>query len=214
MRYYQKPRRPRSRAKWIVSLIIVFMIGLIIGYGLGSAGTSQTVTITLSQTTSAIQTLSGESSGVNVMNSTDLLQTILNDIPTEYRVLKIAKQPTSNFTGFINGANMSLAKSGEMEATKARISLYIFDSPNNALNHAQKLINLIKEKRGYKDLTSELKYEKCFAWGIESLTASQSNAVCTKENYYIFVQITSTLPLELAKDELATLMNAIYKNLP
>jgi len=211
---YGKPHRPKSRVKQLALFIIVFIIGLMVGYGLGSPGTNQTTTVTLTHITSTTPTFQKETSEAEILTSKEILLKSLNLIPTEYKVLQIAGNLELNLTGFVDGANMCLAKSEELGATKVRIRLYAFNSPSHAVNYAQEEIIQIKEKRGYKDLTSQLKHENCFAWGVESLTASQSSAICTKENYYIFVQVTSTLPLELAKDELTIIMGAIYKNLP
>jgi len=198
-------RSHRSRIKQLSLFVFVFIIGLMVGYSLGYSSTNQMGSVTLTDITSTTP-------NSDVINSTKILIKSLDLIPTEYRVSRINGNLKLNLTGFLDGANMSLAKSDGL-GTVARIRLYVFKSPSHATNYMQEEVSLIKEKRGYTDLTAGLGYEDCFAWGIKYLLGSQANVICAKGNYYISIQVITYDILELAIDDLPKLLYAIYKNL-
>jgi ribosomal protein L37E len=116
----------------------------------------------------------------------ELLPT-MKDIPTEW-IINENEPITINADGFSEGVKFSIAKRERLSAKVATISIYKFNTRENAEKYYNDIVTEVKEKRGYKEISTNFQ-DKSYGTFIESLYGEISTIYLVKSNIYCEISV-------------------------
>jgi len=152
----------------IVTIVAVFISFVAIGSLISSHNNTQSVT--------------------KIEKSVNELLPTMKDIPTEWIIINENEPITINADGFSEGVAFRIAKREILSAKVATISIYKFNTRENAEKYYNDIVTKVKEKRGYKEISTNFQ-DKSYGTFIESLYGEISTIYLVKSNIYCEISV-------------------------
>jgi hypothetical protein len=172
----------------IVTIVAVFISFVAIGSLISSHNNTQSDN-TQSDNTQSV---------TKIEKSVNELLPTMKDIPTEWIINK--NEPiTINADGFSEGVKFSIAKEEGLSAEVATISIYKFNTRENAEKYYNDIVTEVKEKRGYKEISTNFQ-DKSYGTFIKSLYEEISTIYLVKSNIYCEISVIGALTIHTEDD--------------
>jgi ribosomal protein L37E len=174
----------------IVTIVAVFISFVAIGSLISSHNNTQSVT--------------------KIEKSVNELLPTMKDIPTEW-IINENEPITINADGFSEGVKFSIAKREILSAKVATISIYKFNTRENAEKYYNDIVTEVKEKRGYKEISTNFQ-DKSYGTFIESLYGEISTIYLVKSNIYCEISVIGG-PYGKTKDDAKWLTGIVLRKM-
>jgi len=187
-----KERKLGRKSKAIVVTICIFLLFIIAGSLLGPSNNNN------------------HSSEIVIQKSVDELLPTREDLPTEWRIGDRIRL-TSNATGFIEGAELTITKIEGFGAAGVTIKIYKFNTTKEAEKYFIDLVTNLKAKGGYKEISTNLR-AKVYGTFFEAINVQISKIYFTKYNIYCEISARGTNYYD-TKDDAIRLANLVLQKI-
>jgi|GEM_PF-2072999 len=185
-------RRLGYKSKAIIVTISIFLLLIIAGSLLSPSNNNN------------------HSSEIIIQKSADELLPTREDLPTEWKIGDRIRL-TSNATGFIEGAELTITKIEMFGAAAVTIKIYRFNTTMEAEKYFIDLVTNLKAKGGYKEISTNLR-GKVYGTFFEALNVQISKIYFTKYNIYCEISASGTNYYD-TKDDAMRLANLVLQKI-